>query len=112
MIETWSRGSADANMPEAILTEQAALVRRHPWWLARARLILAALKRNNVLPPSRILDAGCGWGVTLESLEHSGYTVDALENGEKGLAAFKKDPTYDLVLVVSSMSAITILPFE
>ncbi len=31
MIETWSRGQADANMPEAILTEQAALVRRHPW---------------------------------------------------------------------------------
>ena len=33
------------------------------------------------------------------TLEHSGYAVDTAEDGEKGLAAFKKDPTYDLVLV-------------
>lgn len=33
------------------------------------------------------------------TLEHSGYAVDIAEDGEKGLAAFKKDPTYDLVLV-------------
>ena len=91
MIETWSRGSADANMPEAILTEQAALVRRHPWWLARARLILAALKRNNVLPPSRILDAGCGWGVTLESLEQAGYAAAGMDISRHALEMLDAD---------------------
>ncbi|MFN0016744.1 MAG: class I SAM-dependent methyltransferase [Pirellulaceae bacterium] len=91
MIETWTRGSADANMPEAILTEQAALVRQHPWWLARARLILAALKRNNVLPPSRVLDAGCGWGVTLESLEQSGYVAAGMDISRQALEMLQAD---------------------
>ena len=85
MIETWSQGQADSNMPEDILTEQAALVRRHPWWLARARLILSVLQRNDVLPPSRILDAGCGWGVTLASLEQAGYTAAGMDISRQAL---------------------------
>jgi hypothetical protein len=36
MITTWSLGDADEGMPEKILVEQARLVRRHPWWRARA----------------------------------------------------------------------------
>ena len=106
MIETWSRGQADANMPEAILTEQASLVRRHPWWLARARLILAAIKCNDVLPGSRILDAGCGWGVTLESLEQAGYaaagmdisrqTLEMLEAGKQDRQLIEADLTQPL----------------
>jgi len=91
MIETWTRGSADANMPEAILTEQAALVRRHPWWLARARLILAALQRYNILPPSRVLDAGCGWGVTLESLEQAGYVAAGMDISRQALEMLQTD---------------------
>jgi SAM-dependent methyltransferase len=85
MIETWSRGQADTNMPEAILTEQAALVRRHPWWLARAKLILAAIQKFSVLPPSRILDAGCGWGVTLDSLERAGYAATGMDISRQAL---------------------------
>ena len=91
MIETWSRGNADTNMPESILTEQAALVRRHPWWQARARLILAALKQNGIEPPSRILDAGCGWGVTLESLEHAGYTAAGMDISRQALEMLEAD---------------------
>ena len=34
MITTWSAGAADLFMPEAILTELSALIRRHPWWQA------------------------------------------------------------------------------
>lgn len=98
MIETWSRGQADANMPEAILTEQAVLVRRHPWWLARARLILAALRRNEVHPPGRILDAGCGWGVTLESLELAGYSAVGMDISRQALEMLESSkPTRQLI---------------
>ena len=38
VIERWSRGVADDNMAEDILVELDGLVRRHPWWRARAAL--------------------------------------------------------------------------
>ena len=95
MIETWSRGQADANMPEAILTDQAALVRRPPWWLARARLILAALRKFDILPPSRILDAGCGWGVTLDSLERAGYAATGMDVSRQALEMLEADKKGD-----------------
>lgn len=85
MLETWNTGLADSNMPEAILTEQAALVRRHPWWQARARLTLAILAQHKITPPQRILDAGCGWGVTLEHLEHSGFTAVGMDISRQAL---------------------------
>src|SRR4051812_41216328 len=65
MITTWSRGVADENMPEEVLVALADPIRRHPWWSARARLTLELLDRLGVRPPARVLDAGCGWGVTL-----------------------------------------------
>jgi SAM-dependent methyltransferase len=73
LITTWSEGHADANMAEAILVDLADRVRGHPWWRARARLTLALLGRLGVRPPARVLDAGCGWGTTLEALERRGY---------------------------------------
>ena len=69
MITTWSEGIADANMDEAILVELAHIVRAHPWWRARARLTLTLLHRLGVRSPARVLDAGCGWGTTLEALD-------------------------------------------
>ena len=54
-------------------------MRRHPWWQARARLTIAVLERAGVHPPARVLDAGCGWGVTLEALERRGYKVTGLD---------------------------------
>ena len=79
MITTWSQGAADGFMPEAILTELSALIRRHPWWQARTRLVVSILNRNAISPPARVLDAGCGWGVTLEALENRGYRASGLD---------------------------------
>jgi SAM-dependent methyltransferase len=79
MITTWSRGEPAGFMPEAILTRLVHQVRRHPWWQARARLVLAILRRAGILPPAHVLDAGCGWGVTLEALEAAGYRTAGLD---------------------------------
>ncbi len=77
MIESWSKGVADESMAEEILVNLAANVRRHPWWRARTALSLDLLERLGVVPPARVLDVGCGWGVTLEALEVRGYTSPA-----------------------------------
>jgi SAM-dependent methyltransferase len=79
MITTWSRGEPAGFMPEAVLIRLAHQVRRHPWWQARARLVLATLRRAGIVPPAQVLDAGCGWGVTLEALEVTGYRVAGLD---------------------------------
>ena len=39
MIERWSGGVADDNMAEEILVELGDVVRRHPWWRARAKIM-------------------------------------------------------------------------
>jgi SAM-dependent methyltransferase len=76
MITTWSTGHADDNMAEDILVEQAGLIRHHPWWQARARLTQMLLGRLGVPAQARVLDAGCGWGVTLATLEqHYAHVV-------------------------------------
>src|SRR4051812_49751633 len=85
MITTWSRGVADENMPEEVLVALADPIRRHPWWSARARVTLELLDRLGVRPPSRVLDAGCGWGVTLSALEGRGYRADGLDVSRKAL---------------------------
>jgi SAM-dependent methyltransferase len=90
MITTWSSGTPDSFMPEAILTELAALVRRHPWWQARARLVIAILSQRGVTPPARILDAGCGWGTTLEALEAAGYDTSGLDVSRQALERLEK----------------------
>jgi SAM-dependent methyltransferase len=79
MISTWSQGPVDANMPEAMLTDTLERVRRHPWWLARAKLALAVLKKHGLSPPASVADVGCGWGVNLEALEAAGYRVVGLD---------------------------------
>src|SRR4051812_21606466 len=71
--------AADVNMPEDILVDLAGTVRQHPWWRARARLTLGFLEDLGVRSPARILDAGCGWGVTFEALERSGYGVVGMD---------------------------------
>ncbi len=79
MIETLSRGRTDDNMAEDILLDLDAIVRRHPWWRARALLTLDLLADLGVSPPSGVLDAGCGWGVTFHALERRGYRVVGLD---------------------------------
>ena len=85
MITTWSRGAADGFMPEAILTELSVVIHRHPWWQARTRLVLSILSRNGISPPACVLDAGCGWGVTLEALENHGYRASGLDVSRQAL---------------------------
>src|SRR5271163_4595027 len=85
MITTWSAGDADLFMPESILTELSTLIRRHPWWQARTRLVLAILKQCAISPPARVLDAGCGWGVTLEALEERGFRACGLDVSRQAL---------------------------
>jgi 2-polyprenyl-3-methyl-5-hydroxy-6-metoxy-1,4-benzoquinol methylase len=85
VIERWSEGLADLNMAEEILVDLAEIIRRHPWWQARAALTLELLRRLQVLPPARILDAGCGWGVTLDALERQGYPTTGMDVSRRTL---------------------------
>jgi SAM-dependent methyltransferase len=85
VIEIWSEGVADDNMAEDILVDLAAIVHQHPWWHARAKLTLDLLERLGVRPPAQILDAGCGWGVTLEALENRGYRVTGMDISRRAL---------------------------
>jgi SAM-dependent methyltransferase len=85
MITQWSAGHADVNMHEDILVELAETVHRHPWWRARALLTIALLDRLAIRPPARVLDAGCGWGVTLELLGKRGYQADGLDISRRAL---------------------------
>ena len=79
MIDRWSEGAADDNMAEDILVQLGDVVRRHPWWRARTRLTLRLLDELGVAPPARVLDAGCGWGATLEALEARGYRAVGMD---------------------------------
>lgn len=79
MISIWSRGPADENMPEDLLIATLECVRRHPWWLARAKLILAALREYNIFPPTSIAEVGCGWGTNLDVLEKAGYKITGFD---------------------------------
>ena len=85
MIRRWSEGVADHNMAEEILVELGPLIDRHPWWQARARLTQDLLGRLGVLPPARVLDAGCGWGTTLEALEGAGYRATGADISRRAL---------------------------
>jgi 2-polyprenyl-3-methyl-5-hydroxy-6-metoxy-1,4-benzoquinol methylase len=104
VITTWSEGVADENMAESILVELADLVRAHPWWRARARLTLALLERLGVRAPAAVLDAGCGWGTTLEALERRGYKAAGMDISRRtleqldrpGRALYVADLTRDL----------------
>lgn len=96
MIRTWSRGIADDHMGEEILIRTGDAVRRHPWWTARARLTRSLLRREGVRPPARVLDAGCGWGVTLEALEAAGYRPSGLDISPRILARLDR-PGRDLI---------------
>ncbi|HEY3323245.1 MAG TPA: class I SAM-dependent methyltransferase [Planctomycetota bacterium] len=72
-------------MPEAILVELTARLRRHPWWTARARFILSLLGSLHIGPPATVLDAGCGWGTNLEALERAAYLVTGLDSSREAL---------------------------
>ena len=72
-------------MDETILVELAHMVRAHPWWRARARLTLALLHRRGVRSRARVLDAGCGWGTTLEALERRGYRAAGMDISRRAL---------------------------
>jgi 2-polyprenyl-3-methyl-5-hydroxy-6-metoxy-1,4-benzoquinol methylase len=85
MITSWSQGEPGAFMPETILTELSAVIRRHPWWRARTQLVLSILERHAITPPARVLDAGCGWGVTLEALEQRAYRATGLDVSRQAL---------------------------
>jgi 2-polyprenyl-3-methyl-5-hydroxy-6-metoxy-1,4-benzoquinol methylase len=86
MITSWSQGIAAEHMEEEILINLRSVVRRHPWWRARARLTRSLLNRLGVRPPARVLDAGCGWGVTMGALERSGYRMVGLDLSRRALA--------------------------
>ena len=85
MIERWSKGAAGESMAEEILVDLADLIHGHPWWRARAALTLDLLGRLGIHPPAQVLDAGCGWGVTLEALERRGYHVLGMDISRRGL---------------------------
>jgi SAM-dependent methyltransferase len=96
MITTWSSGLADANMDEEILVRLGKVIRRHPWYWARTRLTLALLDRLGIPAPARVLDAGCGWGVTLEALEGKDYRAAGLDISRSMLERLDR-PGRDLI---------------
>jgi SAM-dependent methyltransferase len=117
MITSWSSGIPDANMDEDILIGLYDIVSRHPWWIARARLLLSLLKRLRILPPATIIEAGCGWGINFEFLEAAGYNITGLDISRKVLSRLDRAdrqlieadltqklpsnvPTYDCVLAL------------
>jgi SAM-dependent methyltransferase len=79
MLATWTVGNADQCMDQDILVNLQEIIHGHPWWQARAQLAVALLRQAGVHPPARVLDAGCGWGVTLKALERRGYRVSGLD---------------------------------
>jgi SAM-dependent methyltransferase len=84
-IEVWTLGDADSNMDQRILVRLADRVRRHPWWLSRAKLVRWLLRREGILPHARVLDAGCGWGSTFLSLEQDGYEMTGTDISRQAL---------------------------
>lgn len=66
-------------MDDALLLRTLAAVRGHPWWQARARLALQLLAQFGLRRDACVLDAGCGWGVTLDAIEQAGYTAVGLD---------------------------------
>ncbi len=90
MIARWSAGLADDGMPQEILTDLKAVIDRHPWWRARAGLTLALLERLGIRPPARVLDAGCGWGTTLDALERRGYRAVGADVSRRALEAIDR----------------------
>ncbi len=66
-------------MPEEMLVETLARVRRHPWSNARAHLLLRLLSTSGIRPPASIMEIGCGWGLNLGALEAAGYSVTGMD---------------------------------
>lgn len=66
-------------MPQELLVRTLSIVRRHPWWHARARLALSVLRQEGIAPPANIADLGCGWGTNIDALEASGYRVTGID---------------------------------
>jgi SAM-dependent methyltransferase len=66
-------------MHDSLLVETLQRVRCHPWWQARARLAMAVLRNRGILPPAKVFDVGCGWGVNLLALESAGYDTIGLD---------------------------------
>ena len=85
MITHWSSGTPEFNMDEEILVALRDAVSRHPWWVARAELVLSLLERLRILPPASIIEVGCGWGTNLEALEANGYQITGLDISRKML---------------------------
>lgn len=112
MIERWSQGTADLGMAEEILLELTEQIRRHPWWQARAALVLALLGRLNIVPPARILDVGCGWGVTLEALEKSGYRTFGMDISRRTLESLDRPDRRLIEADVSQPLETVPLPFD
>ena len=84
---------ADDNMAEEILVDLGGLIARHPWWRARSDLTLTLLVRLGVRPPTRVLDVGCGWGVTLEALERRGYRAIGVDVSRRAAGAARPSGT-------------------
>ena len=75
----------EKNMDEEILISLSDIVSRHPWWAARTNLVLELMEGLRILPPSSVLEVGCGWGTNLEALEAEGYQITGLDISRRAL---------------------------
>ena len=88
-------------MGEDLLTDLGDIVSGHPWWRARARLAVRLLQVHGVPNEASILDAGCGWGVTLAALADNGYKVHGLDVSKRAL---EKLDAPDRVLIEADLT--------
>ena len=118
MIETWTRrGRRREHAPEAILLELPSAIHKHPWWTARARLTIRLLASLGIAPGATVLDAGCGWGTTLDALDRAGYRASGMDISRKtleqldrpGRALFVADLARDMAQPVASFDAVLAL---
>jgi SAM-dependent methyltransferase len=79
MIVSGPAGPEEGGMPADILCRLAERMDAHPWWRHRCRLAAAVLAGQGIQPPARILDIGCGSGLTLKALEARGYPVVGID---------------------------------
>lgn len=77
-------------MPEDMLVETLAKVRRHPWHHARGNLTLRLLRSLGILPPASIMEVGCGWGLNLSVMESTGYNVTGMDISRQILGRIDK----------------------
>jgi len=81
---------SEAVFTPARLARLAQIEGWHFWFVGRRALVYRLLRRYSQDGPVRILDAGCGTGFTLRTMEGMGYTVIGMDLLREGLRTARR----------------------